>query len=137
MILLGLGGIYFSKDFVNNIEGDVGPSFYPIIISIITIMLSIILLIQTYREKKESDKSNFTKQGLKKVGIAVIAFFVYFNMISKIGFIISSFIFMSLFMVVLGLRDWKKYILLPLGSTIVMYYIFSVFLKIRLPEILF
>lgn len=138
MILLGVGAIYYSKDFVNNMPGDAGPSFYPIIVSVITIILAIILMFNTFREQiKEKDQSNFSKQGFMKVGIFVTFFFIYFYVITRIGFIISTIIFMSLFMLILGLRDWKKYILIPIGTTIVMYYIFSVFLKIRLPEILF
>lgn len=137
MLLIGIIAIYFTKDFVNNIQGDVGPSFYPIIVSTITIILAILLLISSYRMKNAPQNHNFSKTGLYKIGIGVVYFAIYFYFIPKIGFIISSIIFMVLFMLALGLRDWKKVIIIPIVTTIVIYYLFAIILKIRLPEILF
>ncbi|MFS0646086.1 tripartite tricarboxylate transporter TctB family protein [Siminovitchia sp. 179-K 8D1 HS] len=135
MMIVGLIAIIFTKDFVNNMPTDLGPSYYPIIISIITIILSILLILKSLIEKGE--ESNFTVQGLLKIGVGVVAFSIYFYLMGKIGFIISTVLFMSLFMLTLGLRNWKTFVLVPIGSTVVIYYIFAVVLKIRLPEILF
>lgn len=135
MIVIGATAIYFSKDFVNNMPDDIGPSLYPMFVSIITIILAILLLFNIYRSKQED--SNFTSYNLLKIGVAVLAFAIYFYLMSKIGFIISTVLFMSLFMLTLGLRDWKKNILIPIGTTIIIYYLFVIVLKIRLPEILF
>src|SRR5699024_1857570 len=139
MIGIGIGAIYYTKDFVNNMQGDIGSSVYPIIISIITIILSVLLLISTYIKNmtEEEKKSNYSKENLIRIGLGIVSFIIYFYLITKLGFIISSTIFILLFLLALGIRDWRKYIFIPVLTPVIIHYIFVIVFKIRLPEILF
>ncbi|WP_026702967.1 tripartite tricarboxylate transporter TctB family protein [Salibacterium aidingense] len=136
MIILSIAAIFFTKDFVDNIPNEVGPRFYPILVAVLTILLSLLQIVSTFRQHN-GDTAIFSRQKCLRVIAGLLFFMLYFYAMQLIGFFISTLVFMIVFMWSLGLRDWKKNLVVPLLSTSLIFYVFYEIFSIRLPEILF
>ncbi|MFZ4453710.1 tripartite tricarboxylate transporter TctB family protein [Salibacterium aidingense] len=137
MIILSIAAIFFTKDFVDNIPNEVGPRFYPILVAVLTILLSLLQIVSTFRQQNNGDTAIFSRQKCLRVIAGLLFFMLYFYAMQLIGFFISTLVFMIVFMWSLGLRDWKKNLVVPLLSTSLIFYVFYEIFSIRLPEILF
>jgi len=63
-----------------------------------------------YRLQKQNKKN---KKGIVRVIVIAILFSIYIFMIDFLGFFISSFLFLVITMLIIGVRDWRKLILMP------------------------
>jgi putative tricarboxylic transport membrane protein len=110
---------------------DSGARVFPYILSISTIVSATIVLLRTYYNlDKEENSVDFS--GTSFVLFIIIMLIFYIGLMKIIGFYLSSFLFLCLFMWLLGQKNIKLIILLSLLSVSMIYIFFNQFLGLRI-----
>jgi len=117
-----------------------GPQegFFPLVIAIIIIGLSLLLLIQSvfFRNQEKEDVS-VKKEGkinLSRVLSYIIATLLYGILLESIGFLISSALLLVFILKVVEKRSWKVTIVLGSASVLISYILFAYLLGVPLPR---
>lgn len=120
-------------------QGDPGPGFWPMILGIILVCLSIVLAITTIKDKKKLEENVFTLTLPANIRVYIMmAITILFCVILYIfGFFIAAAIFIVLVMSVLEVKDKKKIALVTALTLLGIYVIFHVLLNISLPAPIF
>ncbi|WP_161493904.1 tripartite tricarboxylate transporter TctB family protein [Virgibacillus necropolis] len=114
-------------------EEALGPRFFPYMLSIIIILLSIISIFEKeINENKKKDKK------LKKIDYfrllyVLIGMVAWVFLAPLIGFILSTVVFTASVMYIVGNRKLFQLIFIPLILTAVLYYVFTGLLNVFLP----
>jgi magnesium-transporting ATPase (P-type) len=143
-IVIGVIFYYETLNFPNKTgSGDVGSAFWPRTIITIIIILSIILIITSIKDKatSEKNKKNTLADSLKKVvkpSIGIAICFVFLFLLKILGFVVTVFaMYVGLAALMYQKLDLKKLALLSsqaLFLIIIMYFLFGMFLKVDLPR---
>ncbi|CEG22083.1 Tripartite tricarboxylate transporter TctB family protein [Planococcus massiliensis] len=132
LIIIIIAGFFYSLTFnFPKLENQlIGAEFMPRVYSVMLIILGSILLIQTFRNKEESDEQENTM----KYSIGAMLFVIlYVVVIPYIGFYIST------FLLVLGLLLFSKVknkillITIPVGTSLFIFVFFQILLKVSIP----
>jgi hypothetical protein len=121
---------------VANIESGGGPAFWPRILLGVMIVLEIVLVIISYRKykkgelKKEKDPEVVNPKNLY-IGIGGMA--LYILLISYLGFLISTMLFMFIMMHILQVKLRRNIIVSVVGAYIISY-VFVGLLMVPLPQ---
>jgi putative tricarboxylic transport membrane protein len=113
-----------------------GPGFLYFWTSIFLIILSIVVLIQTWRSMGtgEPGASIFGKENLQKIVLVLISLFLYAIFMETVGFIPIT---LLLFVYLLGIIEKKRWfytILVSVAVTVAAYLIFETWLQSQLPK---
>lgn len=128
VILLILDAIYF----VLIKELPPKAAKYPMFVCVLLAILTIILGIQTFFTKEESNIEIFKEFKCKQFFFVIIISAIYIFVIDILGFFITTFIYLILCMV--GLKAKILYsILTSIGFCILIYLVFVTFLKVPVP----
>ena len=132
LLIIIVAGFFYSQtfDFPQLDNQLIGADFMPRVYCIFLIILGCILLIQTYRDKDDTDEQESTM----KYSIGAMLFVIlYVIVIPYIGFYIST------FLLVLGLLLFSKVknkiylIAIPVGTSLFIYVFFQILLKVSIP----
>ncbi len=91
-------------------------------------------------EKADAPKTSYKliiSDKSKRIWFFIIGMCIYLFIINKIGFTISTILFTSIIMSMLGIKDKRMIVILPIGLIIFLYFIFSKWLRIPLPSGIF
>ena len=91
-------------------------------------------------EKADAPKTSYKliiSDRNKRIWFFIIGMCIYLFIINKIGFTISTILFTSIIMLMLGIKDKRMIVILPIGLVIFLYLIFSKWLQIPLPSGIF
>jgi len=113
-----------------------GAGGYPKFITVILCTLAIILSIQSYFKMRKNlkDERKTTAKELLSVGALALSFFLYLVSMKYIGFLISTPIFLLLFLYQYGERNWIRMILVSVITPALIYVLFQYVFKVILPN---
>jgi len=139
LCFLVLGGVYLAGSFflpMGTVEQP-GAGFYPLLVGIALVCLSVPLLIHSLKKKeiqKEEEEAFPKGKDLYRVlGVALaLIFFAVF--LKPLGYGICSAALMVAVLRFLGLRSWMKTVLISILSTAISYYLFAFVLDVPLPR---
>ena len=121
-----------TKEFADPGSGlSQDPSYWPKLLTALLVLLSVLLLVNAIRDKKEI---RFSVNGplLLNIGKVFAVLIVYVLAIPKIGFLVSSLVFVP-GCILLFKGSWKQ-ALLGFPIALVIYYAFTTLLKVPLPK---
>ncbi len=107
----------------------VGPSAYPILIGGLMALLAVALFIQS--RPKPADGTFWTRHG--RPVLLVASLFAYILLLEPLGFLISTFAYLTLAHAWLGERQWYRAVGIGLGLTLALWFVFDRTLDLRLP----
>ncbi len=108
-----------------------GPGFFPILVAILMMILSLFLIIS---KRKSEEKLFFGKSSIH-VLIVFVVLLTYSFTLEYLGFIIVSFLLMTyLFKAFGGSKKWRGAVLWALTSVVLAYLLFNVLLEGNLPR---
>lgn len=105
------------------------PALFPLIISISILILSIILIFKSFRERELLKKRDNIKPLLLIIGVS----FLYLFLLPRLHFIVSSTLYLLSFLFILGERRWKLILPISLITPLLIYFIFGNLLDVLLP----
>ena len=133
LILLGIIVLISVSSFPSVGQNQItGPAFFPGLLALILIGLSVALFISNYMGKDDRSTGLFDVYA-KKAYITMAALFVYLIMINIIGFIIATPIILFGLISFYGMKGYPKVILSSVIITGIIYGAFKVLLAVPLP----
>lgn len=145
--ILGIAMIIGAMALPKSKVMEIGPDFWPIVIGVLILLLSVILLVMTvkrqgrklyYEEVEEKDEADY-----KRVIGSLILALAYVNLLKPIGFIICTLIYLlaQIFVLAPDSRRTKKdvitYLIIDVIFTFVVYFLFRYGFTIVLPQGIF
>jgi hypothetical protein len=118
-----------------------GAGFFPLIIGLIIVLLSLILLLQYFlskrvRSKKEASAKNTLEQKrttLGKVLPYALLMLLYGLLMKNVGFFITTLLFLLIILRYVERRGWRSTLLVGLFTTVMSYLLFEYWLGVPLP----
>ena len=110
-----------------------GPGFFPFGLAIALILLSLALIFNYW--KKDSSPAPFWPERTwlrPLLGVAILIF--YALVVDFIGFILTTFLFLVIWMWVIERLRWRTILSISVGTTVALYLIFNLFLEVPLPS---
>ena len=108
-----------------------GPGFLPFGLAVILIVLSLALILKSRGEKSSSPF--WAGQTWVRPLLGVIIFLGYAFCLGYLGFILTTFLFLFVWMWVIERIRWATLLSISFGVTAVLYLIFEYFLEVPLP----
>ncbi len=130
-LVLSIGIIVYAFSLHSYGEWALSPALFPLILGGVLFCFSLILLVKRYRSKfKERQGVSIDWfLALGSVGLSI----TYALLLPVLHFTLSTLLYLSSFLLILGVRNLWILIGLPIGLTVSIYYIFGVLLKVVLP----
>jgi putative tricarboxylic transport membrane protein len=111
-----------------------GPAFLPFFAAALLGILSLISLIQTWRERDEEGPGPWTGTPLVKIALLSGVLFLYTALLNVLGFILGTFLLLLFLFRVVEPMGWKTVLIvtvLTMGGT---YLLFGVLIESTLPK---
>lgn len=106
---------------------DPGPASYPLFVAGLMLLCSVLLLLGRGKPKP------LTWGDMKRVVLVVASLFLYFALMSLIGFVLASIVFTLAALLLAGERRLLVLVLYSIGLSFAVYAVFSIFLGLPLP----
>jgi len=140
LLFLGLYVSFHSTRF--SVWGRTGPEagFYPFVLGILMIGMSLLLIIRAFisTRAEEKLKSAIDKEKHMAVVFKVCSYIVlmalYGLLVQKVGFLVSSIVVLIIILKFLEKLSWKKACTIGFSSILVSYMLFVYFLSVPLPK---
>ena len=109
-----------------------GPGFLPFGLAFLLIFLSLLLIFSRWKRGSPSTPFWPHRAWLRPLlGVLILAFFAF--IVERLGFIITTFIFLIIWMGVIERLRWRTIFSISIGTTGALYLIFGFFLEVPLP----
>jgi len=130
--------IFKMSDSFPSLKGhDVGSGFFPRMLSIILIFLSLLLLFGCFKKKNsifaENNEKSIDILPSIRVIIVIILTIAYRYLLEYVGLLILSPLYLIILMLLIKVEDFKKSVFLSIFVTITLWFIFCYLLKMPLP----
>lgn len=131
-LALAVGVFLVSEDLPVG-TGETGPAFYP---RVIAVLIGTFALLQLGRSVYESDATAHTIRSdrVTTVGVVTVLVTGYVLSLPWLGFIIATTTFLLVCMVYSGARSLLRIGTSAIGVSLLLYYLFVVFLRVPLPD---
>jgi hypothetical protein len=131
--------IVVASKMTYTVEYSPGAGFFPLWLGIFLAVLSLALFIQaTFPRKKggAGQEESFLpgREGVKRILLFFAAFTLCVALMGKLGFLITSFLFCLVFLVVVEKYGWLKGLITSLCMAVALYLLFDVTLQVALPK---
>ncbi len=127
--------LFIFLSFLWHVNNEAPPSanMYPKILIIFSYFFTLLLLIRSlYKKEKRIKKQKV--ENYKSIFFVTLLTILYIVLIHFIGYGISTVIFMAVLLWILKIRSKSIFILLPIITTLTLYFIFNHVLMVLLPE---
>lgn len=130
-IFLGIGVVTFAQMATlneNNDSSDPGAAGYPSLIAAVMIVLAVLLAFQ-----RDIGEASLKRSELLRVATAIVVTFVYILVLSPLGYVVATVLFLVATLLLMGIRSLLVLILVPIGLTLIIFYLFYVGFGVPLP----
>ncbi len=107
----------------------VGPSAYPIMIGGLMALLAVVQFVRA--SPAEAGEPFWTRHG--RALLLIASLFAYILLLEPLGFLVSTFVYLTLSHLWLGERVWYRAVGIGLGITVGLWFLFDRTLDLRLP----
>lgn len=139
LIWMGLGALFIGGGLQQGLmrEGAPGPGFLPVLTGMALIVVSLFVFIPALCRREEDGERIpfFPERGsFKKWLLALIALIAYCFALTRVGYVLTTFVFMTFMARIMEPRAWTISLLVALLTTVVTYVLFVVLLEVQLPQ---
>lgn len=112
-----------------------GRGVFPFWLSLVMVVLSSLLLLDTFRRSRMKDRRIRwpSRAALLRIAAVFASLLVYAQLISVVGYILSTFAFLWLLLRLLGSYRWYWSAGFGLGTALAVYLVFQLWLGVQLP----
>jgi putative tricarboxylic transport membrane protein len=134
LLLLGIIGIWLSTSLPVETSEELGTSFFPFLISIFLLILSLINLANLFRREKASQPIRWPEhEGWVRMGLTIFLFSGYIGILERLGFMISTFLLILLFARLIFQKSWVASGTLAVLAVLSAFGLLTELLGVRLP----
>ncbi len=109
-----------------------GPGFLPFGLALCLVILSLALILKSWKSNV-SPVPFWPKRTWLRPLLGVVIFILYALVIQRLGFILSTLLFLIIWMRLIERVRWQRLIGISIGTTGALYFIFVFFLEVPLP----
>lgn len=131
-LLLAIGIFVVSADLPTG-TGETGAAFYPRVIAALIALFACLQLGRSFYDEGYQVR-DVSRQQAQRVVAVVALVAIYVLTLPWLGFVTGTVLFLVVGMLYSGARSPARIGVAALGLTLVLYYVFAVFLRIPLPE---
>lgn len=132
LLLLSAGIFAVTADFPSG-PGETGAAFFPRILAVLIGAFALLQLIRSgYRDKRR--EHDVSPDAVKRVSGAFLLVVGYALALPWVGFVTGTIAFLTVAMRYSGVESIPRMIGVSTGITLLLYYVFAVFLRVPLPE---
>ena len=137
-LFIGLVVLFLSSQYTIGTLSDPGPGALPFGLGLVFVLLSMILLFQSFRIRDPENEKHlpFGPRRLKVFFIILFLCLIIF-LLESLGYLLSIFLMISLSMLIMEPKRWLSALLLGVIASYSSYMLFDVWLKVQLPKGLF
>jgi putative tricarboxylic transport membrane protein len=139
-LLISSGWFYANLDKIPaNPLVPIGPAFYPRFLLVLTIGLALALVLQDVLAQRKEDEAAFRSwlKDYRPTLLSFSLFSLYVLLLPKLGYLISTILFVSSLQWLLGQTRWRRLprsLLVGLGTSLITYIVFEKYLHVFLPR---
>jgi uncharacterized BrkB/YihY/UPF0761 family membrane protein len=111
-----------------------GPGLFPLLLGVIMALLSSSLIWEGIRAKTDKAHKFTNKKGMTQAAVLILGLGVFAFLIPLLGYLIATFLLVVFVMKLVIHNSWKTALLTALTVSAMLFLIFSVALKVNLPE---
>lgn len=127
LIVLGLLIFYWTRDF-KQVPSGIGPAFFPRIVAILLIGLSIICILMP--DHKASEEIKTGKDAAKNIAITVVSLILMVGVMKYIHPVIGISLFLALYLKVIAKTGLKNTAIITVAGTAILYIVIRI---LRIP----
>lgn len=141
-LVLFAGTIYLSSKLPLLDALGPGPGFFPLILALLGVMLSLVLLVQLVRQPDaavgapDPDASEDLvpdRSAMFRIVGIIVLLLAAFTALDPLGYRLTAFVFITLLLLVLGVRNYIAIALVALALSFGVFHSFYYWLKVPLP----
>jgi putative tricarboxylic transport membrane protein len=132
-LIIGVVGAWSSTYLSMGKFRHPGPGFLPFGLSIALALLSLVLIFGNWK-KNEAPVPFWPRRTWLRPLLGVAILILYALVVNLLGFLITTFIFLIIWMWLIEHLRWRIIISISIGTTAALYLIFSLFLEVPLPQ---
>jgi putative tricarboxylic transport membrane protein len=110
-----------------------GPGFFPFLLGLVLVIFSIVLVFKHW-EKDKTPQAFWPGRAWLRPLLGVMILGCYALLVDLAGFLITTFLFLVIWMGVIERLRWRTILSISIGTTVALYLIFSFFLEVPLPQ---
>jgi putative tricarboxylic transport membrane protein len=146
LLVIGGGYLWYDSRYSLDTLANPGPGIFPLVVGLLLVTLAAIQLARSGRRllltrptakpgspaacpPEVSGQTHTERIPWLMVGILVL----YLMVVSRIGFLTSTFVLVIICSKLMGTSGWKRPVLLAAGLIVACHFLFSVWLKVPLP----
>jgi len=136
VLAIGAAMLLESMKFPYLLDGVPGPGFLPRWIALALIGFGLVLTAQGIRARLAPQEAIPwpNAAGWARVGLMLGGLAVALVVLDRLGFLLTTTLFMAVVIFGLGVRSWRMLASVPLVSAIGLYVVFAVWLQVPLPK---
>jgi putative tricarboxylic transport membrane protein len=109
-----------------------GPDYWPKLILLFLLILSILLLVKNLRKPQKGDEPVQMNHPVVFGVMGMIALF--FVLLPFLGYAVTTFILLMALLRTIGMRNIKNLVMIPLSFIIIVYFFFTFIFGVQLPK---
>ncbi len=128
--------VYYSSSQMPTDTAGLGAGGFPKFVAVCLGGFGTILSIKAFLQIKKG-KKDVRKLDLKELafsGLLVAAFALYIALVKPLGYILSTTIFLFVFMLIYGERIWLRMVVISVAFSLIVFYLFTEVFNIMLPH---
>jgi len=139
IVLMVIFAILFAISFTfghsDVVESHTTAAFFPRVVLIIAMFLTLIMVVQSIRNGPDAeDQNDIDKGALKRVGLSMVVSIAFGFGVSYLGTLVSISLFIIAIMLVWGVRSKRAIVLTALITPALIYGVFTKILFVQLPS---
>lgn len=116
----------------------IGPAFYPRVVLLLTVFLSILLIVTDIRSARVAAPSAAPAANYRLVLATFVLFGLYIALLPQLGFRISTVLFMLVLQITLewpqSSRRWLLVVAIAIATSAICFFVFEDYLSVLLPR---
>ncbi len=134
IFLVAFAAIFYAESFkIRNAASARVPRLLLLMLGILGLVILLGGLRKTFRPKETDPVEALSFDVYKHPLFVYVLILLYIVLLTYTNFIVSTLIFIPLTMLYYGSRNWKQIVIVTASTTILVYFMFSVVLKVVMP----
>lgn len=134
-VLFAVIGLVYTLSWKHQSTTGVNPNVWPAFWFIIIIIAALAYLLTLILKKEDTPVSESSKFHFKKSLPTIVWTGLYIFAFQRLGFVLSTMLYLPLEMILFGEKNWKPILLISLLLPICMYFLFTKVFSIYLPSL--
>ena len=126
-------GVYSATALKIGTVSQPGPGMFPLICGVGIVLACLIWLLKNRTECRDSIPLWHNRNWCRPL-LAIVSMSVYAALMEVLGYLISTFLFLIAWQVLIEAERWKKTALIAIIGTVTMYILFVYLLRVALPQ---